>query len=64
MFSVFQELKAMGLKLAIDDFGTGHSSLSYLNKFPVSKLEPLSPEQAADKLRNSTVHALPASQGT
>ena len=25
---------------------------------------PLSPEQAADKLRNSAVHALPASQGT
>jgi diguanylate cyclase (GGDEF)-like protein/PAS domain S-box-containing protein len=39
MFSVFRELKAMGVKLAIDDFGTGYSSLSYLKQFPVSKLK-------------------------
>jgi diguanylate cyclase (GGDEF)-like protein/PAS domain S-box-containing protein len=39
VFSVLQELKAMGLKLAIDDFGTGYSSLSYLKQFPVSKLK-------------------------
>jgi diguanylate cyclase (GGDEF)-like protein/PAS domain S-box-containing protein len=39
MFSVFRELKAMGLRLAIDDFGTGYSSLSYLKQFPVSKLK-------------------------
>jgi diguanylate cyclase (GGDEF)-like protein/PAS domain S-box-containing protein len=39
MSSVFQELKAMGLKLAIDDFGTGYSSLSYLKQFPVGKLK-------------------------
>jgi len=39
MFSVFRELKTMGLKLAIDDFGTGYSSLSYLKQFPVSKLK-------------------------
>jgi diguanylate cyclase (GGDEF)-like protein/PAS domain S-box-containing protein len=39
MFSVFRELKGMGLRLAIDDFGTGYSSLSYLKQFPVSKLK-------------------------
>jgi len=38
MFSVLQDLRAMGLKLAIDDFGTGYSSLSYLRQFPVGKL--------------------------
>jgi EAL domain-containing protein (putative c-di-GMP-specific phosphodiesterase class I) len=39
MFSVLQQLTAMGLRLAIDDFGTGYSSLSYLKHFPVSKLK-------------------------
>src|SRR5208337_3368044 len=39
MFSVLQQLTAMGLRLAIDDFGTGYSSLSYLKQFPVSKLK-------------------------
>jgi diguanylate cyclase (GGDEF)-like protein/PAS domain S-box-containing protein len=39
IFSVLQDLRAMGLKLAIDDFGTGYSSLSYLRQFPVSKLK-------------------------
>ena len=39
MFSVLQELRAMGLKLAIDDFGTGYSSLSYLKQFPVGRLK-------------------------
>jgi diguanylate cyclase (GGDEF)-like protein/PAS domain S-box-containing protein len=39
MFSVLQELKAMGLKLAIDDFGTGYSSLSRLKQFPVGRLK-------------------------
>ena len=39
MFSVLEDLRAMGLKLAIDDFGTGYSSLSYLKQFPVGRLK-------------------------
>ena len=32
-------LKQRGIHLAIDDFGTGFSSLSYLKRFPISKLK-------------------------
>jgi diguanylate cyclase (GGDEF)-like protein/PAS domain S-box-containing protein len=32
-------LRKMGIRLHIDDFGTGHSSLSYLQLFPVSALK-------------------------
>ena len=34
-----RQLSAMGMTLSIDDFGTGHSSLSYLNKLPVSEIK-------------------------
>ena len=33
------ELVGLGLKLSIDDFGTGYSSMSYLKRFPISKLK-------------------------
>ncbi len=34
-----KRLRAMGIQLHIDDFGTGHSSLSYLQLFPVNALK-------------------------
>ena len=34
-----RELQEMGISIAIDDFGTGFSSLSYLNRMPVSVLK-------------------------
>jgi len=39
MFTLMQELRAMGVKLAIDDFGTGYSSLNYLRQFKVNRLK-------------------------
>ncbi|MFO0792565.1 MAG: EAL domain-containing protein, partial [Candidatus Brocadiaceae bacterium] len=32
-------LSKMGIKIAIDDFGIGFSSLTYLKKFPISKIK-------------------------
>ena len=48
----FMKLNDMGLKMAIDDFGTGFSSMSYLKKFPISKL----------KIDKSFVSGLPNSE--
>lgn len=36
---LFNDLKALGIRLAIDDFGTGYSSLSYLQRFPFDILK-------------------------
>jgi EAL domain-containing protein (putative c-di-GMP-specific phosphodiesterase class I) len=32
-------LRTLGVRLALDDFGTGHSSLSYLQRLPVSSVK-------------------------
>lgn len=36
---VLQKLREKGVKLAFDDFGTGYASLSYLTKFPLSRIK-------------------------
>jgi diguanylate cyclase (GGDEF)-like protein/PAS domain S-box-containing protein len=35
----FQKLREKGVKLAFDDFGTGYASLSYLTRYPVSRIK-------------------------
>ncbi|WP_017754191.1 EAL domain-containing protein [Calidifontibacillus oryziterrae] len=37
--SIFQSLKALGVRISVDDFGTGYSSLSYLYSFPIDTLK-------------------------
>jgi EAL domain-containing protein (putative c-di-GMP-specific phosphodiesterase class I) len=34
-----EAIRALGIRLSIDDFGTGYSSMSYLKRFPISKLK-------------------------
>lgn len=36
---IFDQIKAMGIKLALDDFGTGYSSLNYLRNIPLDVLK-------------------------
>jgi diguanylate cyclase (GGDEF)-like protein/PAS domain S-box-containing protein len=39
VFAIVNALRERGVHLTIDDFGTGFSSLSYLRRFPLSKLK-------------------------
>ncbi len=36
---LFNDLRAMGIKLALDDFGVGYSSLTALHRFPFDKIK-------------------------
>ncbi|MGL6246526.1 EAL domain-containing protein [Pseudomonas sp.] len=38
-YQLFEQLRALGVRIAIDDFGTGHSSLGYLRQFNVDFLK-------------------------
>lgn len=37
--TMLKQIRQLGIQLSIDDFGTGHSSLSYLQRFPVNTLK-------------------------
>jgi diguanylate cyclase (GGDEF)-like protein len=39
VLQTLQRIKSLGVGLAVDDFGTGFSSLSYLRRFPISRLK-------------------------
>jgi diguanylate cyclase (GGDEF)-like protein/PAS domain S-box-containing protein len=36
---IFRRIRALGAHIALDDFGTGYASLTYLKKFPLSRLK-------------------------
>jgi diguanylate cyclase (GGDEF)-like protein len=38
-FTMIHELRNLGVAISVDDFGTQYSSLSYLKRFPVTKLK-------------------------
>jgi diguanylate cyclase (GGDEF)-like protein/PAS domain S-box-containing protein len=37
--AMLQKIRDRGIKLAFDDFGTGYASLSYLTRFPLSRIK-------------------------
>lgn len=51
---IVARLRGMGIRIALDDFGTGYSALSYLQKFPFTKL----------KIDRSFISGLPDSESS
>ena len=37
--ALFDEVRALGVRISVDDFGTGYSSLSRLKRFPIGELK-------------------------
>jgi len=37
--AIFEQLRALGVRLSLDDFGTGYSSLSHLRRLPIDTLK-------------------------
>jgi diguanylate cyclase (GGDEF)-like protein/PAS domain S-box-containing protein len=61
--SRLRQLKDLGVRLAVDDFGTGHSSLAYLQRFPIDRLkldkrfvDSIGRDQAAQVLAKAVVN--------
>jgi diguanylate cyclase (GGDEF)-like protein/PAS domain S-box-containing protein len=40
---LFREIRDLGVRIAFDDFGSGHSSLCYLEKYPIDTLKIAQP---------------------
>ncbi len=56
-------LRRMGFGLALDDFGTGYCSLSYLRRFPITRIKidrsfvsPLPSDDGAERLVGAIIH--------
>jgi EAL domain-containing protein (putative c-di-GMP-specific phosphodiesterase class I) len=59
--AMLRRLQAMGIRVSIDDFGTYHSSLAYLQRFPINRIKidrPFVHEMDTDAKQASIVNAV------